>query len=511
MFRVVTNLTTLLLTIFIGLLVSSSVCAQNYLWDSNNNTNWTRNGNWSGDGRPGGTSGYGGTTGRLDFRGNAVANYDPVGQGFGSAVSTFNTGRGLVLANTLNGSLAVLSGEIRLVNSVLSSANSPVMANNGNASLSITGTGRLDSSGNVNDFIFYWAGATTNISTMTVNGSNASFIGNRFNLRQGNGGTGTVNVTNSGTMAVSQIVLTGGTGNNVLNFNGGILRARASNANFFGSTGTNLPNTTVNIQSGGMTVDTGGFNIGIGQSLGTGGGGIAKTGSGQLTLSGANTYTGTTNIQDGILIVNGTHTGGGNYTVGAAAELGGTGSTTSNVSVNGRISAGNPNSIGQLGVGGLQLNSSSRTQLQLDSTTVNADSINVNSTGLSISSGAILELGDLAATIVSAGTKLSLVNYNGAWNGGLWTFQGNSLANNSEIVVGLNRWLFRYNDTSPGINVGGGSYAGFVTVQAIPEAGAAILVGLCIASVAGLSLRRRRPVLQQRQSGKSSPANDVSS
>ncbi|MFO1492349.1 MAG: autotransporter-associated beta strand repeat-containing protein [Kiritimatiellia bacterium] len=58
---------------------------------------------------------------------------------------------------------------------------------------------------------------------------------------------------------------------------------------------------------------------------GTGAGNLAKTGAGVMTLAGANTYTGSTAVQDGALLVNGVHTGGGLITVSATATLGGGG------------------------------------------------------------------------------------------------------------------------------------------------------------------------------------------
>ena len=55
---------------------------------------------------------------------------------------------------------------------------------------------------------------------------------------------------------------------------------------------------------------------------------FVKTGSGTLTLSGASTYGQETRVTNGVLIVNGTHTGGSNYTVYDGATLGGTGTIT---------------------------------------------------------------------------------------------------------------------------------------------------------------------------------------
>lgn len=67
---------------------------------------------------------------------------------------------------------------------------------------------------------------------------------------------------------------------------------------------------------------------------------LEKTGDGAWIVSGANTYTGTTTVADGTLLVNGTHTGGGAYTVAAGATLGGTGSTSGALTVNGVVNPG---------------------------------------------------------------------------------------------------------------------------------------------------------------------------
>lgn len=52
---------------------------------------------------------------------------------------------------------------------------------------------------------------------------------------------------------------------------------------------------------------------------------LVKTGSGLQRLGGANTYSGITIVSNGTLVINGTHSGGGLYTIAAGATLGGTG------------------------------------------------------------------------------------------------------------------------------------------------------------------------------------------
>jgi fibronectin-binding autotransporter adhesin len=63
---------------------------------------------------------------------------------------------------------------------------------------------------------------------------------------------------------------------------------------------------------------------------------LVKNGSGKWILSGTNTYTGDTMVNDGTLLVNntsGSATGAGNITVQSGARLGGTGSISGNVTV----------------------------------------------------------------------------------------------------------------------------------------------------------------------------------
>lgn len=72
---------------------------------------------------------------------------------------------------------------------------------------------------------------------------------------------------------------------------------------------------------------------------------LTKSGAGQLVLTGsASTYSGTTTVSGGTLIVNGAHSGGDTYTVSSAGTLGGSGTITpaanASVVINGGIAPG---------------------------------------------------------------------------------------------------------------------------------------------------------------------------
>jgi autotransporter-associated beta strand protein len=82
-----------------------------------------------------------------------------------------------------------------------------------------------------------------------------------------------------------------------------------------------------------------------GEIAGTGGS-LIKIGSGTLILSGANTYTGNTNVNRGGLQVDGSITS--NTFVNRGSTLAGTGTINGNVTNNGRVSPGSAGAPGEI-------------------------------------------------------------------------------------------------------------------------------------------------------------------
>ena len=127
------------------------------------------------------------------------------------------------------------------------------------------------------------------------------------------------------------------------------------------------------------------------------GGSLIKTGSGIFTLTGANTYSGSTVVNAGTLWVNGSIVG--TTTVGAGGTLGGIGSV-GDVTVNGRFAPGN--SIGTINTGNLTFNAGSIYEVEVDAAG-NSDRTNVTGT---------VSLGNAALNVLAEnGTYAAATDY----------------------------------------------------------------------------------------------------
>src|SRR5262249_4828135 len=105
---------------------------------------------------------------------------------------------------------------------------------------------------------------------------------------------------------------------------------------------------------------------------------LSKLGVGVLVLSGTNTYTGTTAVSNGTLLVNGTHSGSGAFTINNGGALGGSGTITASVDVKngGTLSPGA--SIDTLRIGTLMLESGASLTEEINFTSDTADKTVVN-------------------------------------------------------------------------------------------------------------------------------------
>lgn len=239
----------------------------------------------------------------LSSGGNGVVN-DPAG-GTGGTASL------LVSGGTLT-ALKIFAG---------AATGSPV------ATVGVSGTGVI----NTTEYIIGFAGSTATGTqtggTVNITGGGTFFVGafsaGTYNLTGGTvsiptgelrighqpGGVGRFTLGGTGVLITPKISRNTGAG--TFNFDGGTLKPAGSSTTFM----TGL--TAATVQSGGANIDTSGFDITIGQALlaGSPSGGLTKSGNGTLTLSGANTYTGTTAVQTGILEISGSGTTSASSTI----------------------------------------------------------------------------------------------------------------------------------------------------------------------------------------------------
>ena len=139
--------------------------------------------------------------------------------------------------------------------------------------------------------------AERGLGTFNISGSGAMTVSGTLAMvgyiNSTQPGAGTLNLLSGGTLAANAISFnypgqsSYGTAN--LNFNGGLLRATASNASFVNLAIGGSGSAAANVMQNGADIDTQAFNVTIGQALLHGGtnstdGGLTKYGSGTLTL-----------------------------------------------------------------------------------------------------------------------------------------------------------------------------------------------------------------------------------
>lgn len=308
---------------------------------------------------------------------------------------------------------------------------------------------------------------TVNLSSLTVaSSSSASGSSAATGAVNISGGT----VTNAGGILLASDTGAGtGTVSGTLNLTGGNLTV--------GGNITTVGTVTSNLTLNGGTLDMGGFAIGgVGQlitstfSAGTlknvlqfnDGATLTKTTSGTLVLDGTNTYSGTTIVSAGKLVVNGNISTSVSTTVANNATLAGTGTVGATTIQLGGILEPGDNGIESLNTGNLTLDTGSISNFQINTSGDIAD--------LAISSALLTFGGTLNVTNIGgplvANDTFNLFDWN--------TVAGNFSAVNLPALTGGLIW--QNNLLTNG------------TITVIPEANVAALIG----GFGALALLRRR-------------------
>jgi autotransporter-associated beta strand protein len=232
-------------------------------------------------------------TGRTDFQGGA----------HGGTATIINHG------GTAPG---MLGGQTQFATSSALGAENATITNNGGSAPGAFG-GRTTFNG---------GSATAGNATVIANGGTNGGLGGSIDFfGSADGGTARIELFGNGLMDISPNGADVTVGS--IEGNGNIfLGARTL------SVGSNAASTTFS----GVIQNTGGFSSGTG-------GGLTKIGAGTLTLTGANTYTGDTNINAGTLIVDGSTTSANTF-ANAGGLLMGTGTIGGNLINSGAVSPG---------------------------------------------------------------------------------------------------------------------------------------------------------------------------